>query len=70
MTKREFNKKYDEVIRAIAIAHETDLFTGSDMLKYEIRCHAGRVQRGDTYKGVPENFDWQQAIEDMDSITD
>lgn len=70
MTNREFNEKYDAQVRALAIAQEVDMGVGADMLKYELRVKACRVKRGDTYKGIPENFDWQQAIVDMDSITD
>lgn len=70
MTNKEFNKKYDTEIRALAVAQEADMGTGSDMLKYELRVKAGRVKRKDTYKGISENFDWGQAIADMDSITD
>lgn len=70
MTKKNFEEKYDDTIRAIAIAQEVDMGTGSDMLKYEIRVKAGRVDREDAYKGIPNNFDWQQATADLDSITD
>ncbi|QHI72908.1 hypothetical protein [Aminipila terrae] len=71
MLNKEFEKKYDGVIRSIAIAEGgKDMSVGSDMLKYEIRVHAGRVTRQDTYQGIPEDFDWQQATEDLDSITD
>lgn len=70
MTNKEFNKKYDAEIRAIAIAQEVDMGTGEAMFKYEIRVHAGRVDRRDTYVGIPDNFDWTQATVDLDSITD
>lgn len=70
MLKKEFAKKYDAVIRELAIKQEVDMFVAEDMLKYEIRVHANRVPREDTYQGIPENFDWKQATEDLDSITD
>nr|WP_315022864.1 hypothetical protein [uncultured Aminipila sp.] len=70
MLKKEFTKKYDAVIRELAIKQEVDMGTGEDMLKYEIRVHAGRVARQDTYQGIPADFDWKQATEDLDSITD
>lgn len=70
MLKKEFTKKYDAVIRELAIEQDVDMGTGADMLKYEIRVHAGRVQRQDTYQGIPKGFEWNQATEDLDSITD
>ncbi len=70
MLKKEFAKKYDAVIRSIGIAQECDMGVAMDMLIYEIRVHANRVPREDTYQGIPEDFDWKQATEDLDSITD
>lgn len=67
MLKREFEKKYDGVIRDIAIKQKVDMGVATDMLKYEIRVHAGIVKRQDTYI---EEVNWTQAQKDLDSITD
>lgn len=67
MLKKEFSKKYDGVIRDIAIKQQADMGTATDMLIYEIRVHAGIVKRQDTYI---DEVDWKQAKKDLDSITD
>ncbi|WP_312647599.1 hypothetical protein [Aminipila sp.] len=67
MLKKEFSKKYDGVIRDIAIKQQVDMGTATDMLIYEIRVHAGTVKRQDTYI---DEVDWKQAKKDLDSITD
>ncbi len=67
MLKKEFSKKYDGVIRDIAIKQQADMGTATDMLIYEIRVHAGTVKRQDTYI---DEVDWKQAKKDLDNITD
>lgn len=60
-------KKYDGVIRSIAVIQGVDMGVATDMLIYEIRVHAGIVKREDTYI---EEVDWKQAQKDLDSIID
>ncbi|WP_312354870.1 hypothetical protein [Aminipila sp.] len=67
MLKKEFMKKYDGVIRSIAVIQGVDMGVATDMLIYEIRVHAGIVKREDTYI---EEVDWKQAQKDLDSIID
>ncbi|MBE6035939.1 MAG: hypothetical protein E7222_14765 [Clostridiales bacterium] len=67
MLKKEFMKKYDEVIRSIAVIQGVDMGVAVDMLIYEIRVHAGIVKREDTYI---EEVDWKQAQNDLNSIID
>ncbi|WP_312095186.1 hypothetical protein [Aminipila sp.] len=67
MLKKEFMKKYDGVIRSIAVIQGVDMGVAADMLIYEIRVHAGIVKREDTYM---EEVDWKQARKDLDSIID
>lgn len=67
MLKKEFVKKYDAIIKSIAISQGVDMGVATDMLIYEIRVHAGIVKRQDTYI---EEVNWKQAKEDLDNITD
>ncbi len=67
MLKKEFMKKYDGVIRSIAVVQGVDMGVAADMLIYEIRVHAGIVKREDTYI---EEVDWKQAQNDLNSIID
>lgn len=67
MLKKEFAKKYDAIIKSIAISQGVDMGVATDMLIYEIRVHAGIVKRQDTYI---EEVNWKQAKEDLDNITD
>ncbi len=60
-------KKYDGVIRSIAVVQGVDMGVAADMLIYEIRVHAGIVKREDTYI---EEVDWKQAQNDLNSIID
>lgn len=65
MDKREFEKKYNEVIRQIAIKQNVDMSVASSMLQYEIKVRMGTVKRSDTYNGIPDGFDWETAIKDF-----
>ena len=66
--EEEFAKKYDAVIRQIAVAEECDMGTAYAMLTYEIRVRLGMQKREDFYKGVPESFDWKTAETDYKEL--
>ncbi|MHC1723032.1 MAG: hypothetical protein AB9836_07520 [Aminipila sp.] len=66
--QKDFTKKYDEVIREIAIAEECDMGKAEDMLMYEIRVRLGLQKKQDTYKGIPVDFDWGTAEADYKEL--
>lgn len=74
-TKKEFEKKYREVIFKIATANGVDVSVGSDMLVSSIKGYAGMtyVAAGerllyDQYDGIPEKFDYAGALSDWFSV--
>lgn len=71
MTRKDFNKKYDAVIKLVAIENEVDMGVGSDMLISSIRGNADETYKDATgthffeiYSGIPEDFDFDSAYED------
>lgn len=74
-TKKEFEKKYREVIFAVATANDVDLSVGCDMLVSSIKGYAGMTyvtsegrQLYDEYDGVPENFNYRECLSDWFSV--
>lgn len=65
---KDFAKKYDGAIRGIAIAEDCDMGVATDMLKYEIRVRLGMQKKQDSYRGIPQGFDWTQAEADYKEL--
>lgn len=69
MNKETFAKKYDKTIRGIAIANgDVDMSVAESMLEYEIKVRLGIVERADTYKGISNDFDWETAKADYNTL--
>lgn len=73
--KKDFDKKYREVIFAVAVANHVDVSVGSDMLVSSIKGHAGMTygtsegrQLYDEYDGIPENFNYRECLSDWFSV--
>lgn len=75
MKRKEFDAKYDAVIRSVATVNAVDMGVGSDMLISSIRGYNGEtysdangVYPFDTYAGIPEDFNWEEAAEDYKKL--
>lgn len=73
--KKDFDKKYREVIFAVATDNDVDLSVGSDMLVSSIKGHAGMTYKTnegrvlyDEYPGIPENFNYRECLSDWFSV--
>lgn len=77
MTRKEFKEKYAEVIKAIQAATPEidDRDEATDKLISSIRGHFGEAYTDgtgthvfETYPGIPEGFDWDQAYADYKEL--
>ncbi len=74
-SKKEFEKKYREVIFTITKANDVDLSVGYNMLISSIKGYAGMTYMGggerklyDEYAGIPENFNYSECLSDWFSL--
>ena len=69
--RQELYKKYHEVLQSIyeAEGKKDDTSTCFDKLLYMYRKHAGiPVAENDEYKGIPDNFDWEEFGKDYEQL--